>query len=94
MTLKTLKQKANNLLMLDDEFLQYCELNNIEDVQKLARETFKRGFDILKYGEIPDGLLTRTVLDGLLKPSAPDLTKMLLDEKNFPKVEKNNLYDE
>jgi hypothetical protein len=53
MTLKTLKPKANNLLILDDEFLQYCELNNIEDVQKLARETFKQGFDLLKYGTIP-----------------------------------------
>ena len=53
MTLKTLKPKANNLLTLDDEFLRYCELNHIEDVQKLARETFKKGFDILKYGDIP-----------------------------------------
>jgi len=53
MTLKTLKPKANNSLILDDEFFQYCELNNIEDVQKLARETFKKGFDLLKYGDIP-----------------------------------------
>ena len=53
MTLKTLKPKANNSLILDDEFLQYCELNHIEDVQKLAIETFKQGFDILKYGSTP-----------------------------------------
>jgi hypothetical protein len=40
---------------LDNEFLQYCELNGIEDIDKLAKETFKRGFTILKYGETPFG---------------------------------------
>lgn len=39
--------------MLDDEFLSYCKLNNIDDIDKLARETFNRGFTILKYGETP-----------------------------------------
>jgi len=58
MTLKTLKPKANNSLILDDEFLQYCELNNIEDIQKLAKETFKKGFDLLKYGDMPVNRLT------------------------------------
>lgn len=42
-------------LTLDKEFTQYCELNNIKDVNKLATETFKRGFSILKYGETPFG---------------------------------------
>ena len=40
-------------LTLDNEFLQYCKLNNIDDVEKLAKETFKKGFDILKYGIAP-----------------------------------------
>ena len=53
MILKTLKQKQNVVLTLDDEFLQYCKLNNIEDVEKLARETFNQGFTILKYGKFP-----------------------------------------
>jgi len=39
--------------MLDDEFLLYCKMNNIDDVDKLAKETFNRGFTILKYGETP-----------------------------------------
>jgi len=38
---------------LDDDFLQYCRLNNVEDIEKLAKETFKKGFDILKYGIVP-----------------------------------------
>jgi len=38
-------------LILDDEFIKYCELNNIDDIDKLARETFKQGFTLLKYGD-------------------------------------------
>lgn len=45
--------KQKNSLILDDEFIRYCELNNIDDVQKLARDTFNRGYYILKYGESP-----------------------------------------
>lgn len=45
-----------NLLTLGDEFLEYCQLNNIKDVEKLAKETFQRGFTILKYGETPYGI--------------------------------------
>ena len=48
-----MKQKSS--LILDKDFLQYCELNNINDVDKLAKETFERGFTILKYGETPFG---------------------------------------
>ena len=55
MTLKTLKTKTNISLILDDEFIQFCKLNKIEDIEKTARETFKRGFDLLKYGNIPMG---------------------------------------
>ena len=40
---------------MDKEFLQYCELNDIKDIDKLAKETFSRGFTILKYGETPFG---------------------------------------
>lgn len=38
---------------MDDEFTQYCELNDIKNIDKLAKETFERGFSILKYGETP-----------------------------------------
>jgi hypothetical protein len=47
--------KKRNLLTLGDEFLEYCRLNNIEDIEKLGKDTFQRGFTILKYGEIPSG---------------------------------------
>jgi len=48
-----MKQKSS--LILDDEFLQYCKINNIDDIEKLAKETFNRGFAIVKYGETPFG---------------------------------------
>jgi len=38
---------------LDKEFLEYCRLNDIENPKKLAKETFERGFSILKFGETP-----------------------------------------
>jgi hypothetical protein len=43
-------------LTLDNEFLKYCEINNIIDPEKLAKEIFQKGFTIVKYGEIPNGL--------------------------------------
>ena len=39
--------------MLDDEFLKYCELNQVTDVEALAKKIFLRGFAIEKYGETP-----------------------------------------
>lgn len=45
-----------SFLTLDNEFLKYCEINNIIDPEKLAKEIFQKGFTIVKYGEIPNGL--------------------------------------
>ena len=45
-----------SFLTLDNEFLKYCEINNIIDPEKLAKEIFQRGFFIIKYGETPNGL--------------------------------------
>lgn len=39
--------------MLDDEFIQYCKLNNIEDIEKFAKQVFNRGFTLIKYGSEP-----------------------------------------
>jgi hypothetical protein len=49
-------------LTLDKEFVQYCELNNIQDVDKKAKETFNRGFTILKYGETPSHIKGKEVI--------------------------------
>ena len=42
-------------LTLDKEFILYCELNEIKDIDQLANNTFTRGFTLLKYGETPVG---------------------------------------
>ena len=53
--------KLKSTLTLDKEFIQYCELNNIQDVDKKAKETFNRGFTILKYGETPSHIKGKEV---------------------------------
>jgi DNA-directed RNA polymerase beta' subunit len=45
--------KKKFLLTLDDEFIRYCEINKIENVDSLAKKIFNRGFTIEKYGETP-----------------------------------------
>jgi uncharacterized coiled-coil DUF342 family protein len=47
--------EKRHTLTLDKEFLLYCELNNIKDINKIANETFNKGFSLLKYGETPFG---------------------------------------
>jgi hypothetical protein len=42
-------------LTLDNDFQQYCDLNNIENPEKLAKQVFNKGFSLLKYGETPNG---------------------------------------
>lgn len=77
MTSKTSRTKQNISLTLDKEFIQYCELNEIDDIEKLAKETFKRGFDLLKYGSIPEGELTSEDREKLPSrpPERPKATK-------------------
>ena len=43
--------KKNYMLILDDEFIQYCKLNEIEDLEKFAKEVFSKGFIEVKYGK-------------------------------------------
>jgi len=47
----TMKKKYS--LTLNKEFIQYCELNDIDKIEKLAHDVFERGFTILKFGETP-----------------------------------------
>jgi hypothetical protein len=45
--------KKKTSLTLDDEFLRYCEINKIDNIEPLANKIFQRGFTIEKYGETP-----------------------------------------
>jgi len=42
-------------LILDKEFIEYCGINKIDDIEKLAKQVFDRGFSLIKYGETPFG---------------------------------------
>lgn len=42
-----------NYLTLDDEFIQYCKINNIDDVQDYAKKVFNIGFTTIKYPKEP-----------------------------------------
>jgi hypothetical protein len=55
--------KKKYSLILDDEFILYCQLNNIDNVEKLANETFNRGFTILKYGETPNSNVIEKIVE-------------------------------
>jgi hypothetical protein len=55
--------KPKSTLILDSEFIQYCELNKIVNIDKLAQETFNRGFSLLKYGEVPNSNRVREVVE-------------------------------
>jgi len=73
-------------LTLDKEFIQYCKLNNIEDIESKANEVFKQGFTILKYGTIPNVPIQKK----------PEPTNMIKEgEKPVVKLTpKKDLYDE
>ena len=55
--------KPKSTLTLDNEFIQYCKINNIEDINGLAQKTFNRGFSILKYGETPTNNVTTKIVE-------------------------------
>ncbi len=45
--------KKNPCLTLDNEFIEYCKINNINKPEEYAKIVFNRGFTIIKYGETP-----------------------------------------
>ena len=85
-------------LILDKEFIDYCTLNKIEDVEKYAKEVFTKGFNLVKYGSSPFKTFTPSTTP-LPRPitSKESLPKEKIDEvieKTKEKVKNSNLYDE
>jgi len=70
-------------LTLDKEFIQYCELNKIENIDKLAKETFTRGFSLLKYGETPFG---KRVTETVEVPIEVEVIKEVIVERIVEKI--------
>ena len=78
--------KKKHSLTLDNEFIQFCKLNNIDDIEKIARTTFNRGFTILKYGEIPlevkntPNIVTKEVVKEVIKEIPKEVIKEVIKE--------------
>lgn len=85
MTLKTLKPKVSITLILDDEFIRYCELNKIDNIEKFAHDVFNKGFTVIKYGDKPPDFKPIKIVQTPIPPAPSIETK---------KIEKDNIYDE
>lgn len=83
--------KKKNYLILDEEFIQYCQLNQIDDVEKYAKDVFKKGFTLIKYGEFPEILgkpvppPTKLLYEGI----HPDKQNIVLPSKTEVKLKKS-----
>lgn len=76
--------KKKTLLELDDEFILYCQLNNITDIEKLAKETFKKGFSSLKYPETPIGASKQKIIEKeIIKEVPVEVIKEVFIEKEI-----------
>lgn len=86
-------------LTLDNEFIMYCELNKITDIETFAKETFNKGFTILKYGDTPEFMKK---LNPTPKPTSKPKQKVKVKPEPTPlpkpvvtkTIDRNNLYDE
>lgn len=76
--------KKRNLLTLGDEFLEYCTINNIDDIDKLAKSTFQRGFTILKFGETPSNTkpkeITKEIIKEVIKEVQVEVVREVIKE--------------
>lgn len=95
--------EAKNSLILSDEFLQYCELNEIKDVDDFAKKVFITGFNFIKYGTKPTKL--EDIKNKVPSPPPPPARKIVEGKKpesaeeykkryNKIKEENKKLYDE
>lgn len=85
--------KKKFFLILDDDFVSYCEINNITDIEKKAKETFEKGFLFLKYGYSP----MDKIINIVPQPPSPQIKPLNIDKE--PIIEKiiekkSTIYDE
>lgn len=79
-------------LTLDDEFIKFCQLNGITDIEKKAKEIFNAGFNMEKYGNNPFKTVPYIPIVDTLTSKTPQL-KNLENLKNPIKKKKDDLYD-
>jgi hypothetical protein len=52
----TYKKEMKHTLTLDKDFIQYCELNEINNIEKEAKRIFNLGFSMVKYPRSPSSI--------------------------------------
>jgi len=67
---------------LKEEIIQYCKSNDIENVDRFILKMLKQGFNVEKYGMLPQGMITQQTSD-TVQP-----VNELFETKDIP--EKNN----
>ena len=78
--------KKKYSLTLSKEFIQYCELNDIDKIEELAHDVFERGYTILKFGETPSIARGKDVIKEVEKVVEVEDTKKI--EELSQKVDK------
>jgi tRNA(Phe) wybutosine-synthesizing methylase Tyw3 len=93
--------EKKHYLTLDIEFLEFCKINKIDNIELFAKQTFTKGFTIMKYGEVPmtNGFLEKIVHTNdeqieKLKKEIDRLKEKLNEYEKQEKPKNNNLYDE
>lgn len=79
-------------LTVDDEFILYCQLNKIDDIEKLAKETFNRGFSLLKYPDSPIYPTKEKIVEKIIEKEVfvKGETKIITDTTEIDKLKKEN----
>lgn len=96
--------EKKHCLTLDKEFIEFCKLNDITDIDSLAKSTFSRGFTILKYGETPSEIKTTSdivvkevikeiPIEKIIEKEVYITDNELIDENNSLKEELKKLND-
>lgn len=85
--------KKKYSLILDNDFVSYCEINNITDIEKKAKEIFEKGFLFLKYGYNP----MDKIINSVPPPSSLEIKSLNIDKEPITEkiIEKKlSIYDE
>jgi hypothetical protein len=85
--------KKKYSLILDDEFIQFCELNNIKDIEKYAKEIFDKSFTLVKYPKTPIEKKQEPIKK-LEEINHLEDSKLMSKVSKIFQEEKDDLYDE
>lgn len=74
--------KKKNYLILNDDFIQFCKLNKIDDIEGYASKIFNEAFVRVKYPTLT------------IKKTPPPIQPIVNEVSEPNKPQENNLYDE